>query len=55
MGESKPPRKSTRKKRIVLFLVGVTLGIICRSLPPEYQGPCNIVVRVVGYLLGVAT
>lgn len=56
MGEPKPKSpKRSRNKRIVLFLVGVSLGVVCRVLPHEYQGPCNVVARVVGLLIGAPT
>ena len=53
MGEPKKSRKPTRNKRIVLLVLGVSLGVVCRMLPPQYQGPCNIVARIVGLLVGV--
>ena len=55
MGEPKKSRKPTRRKRLILFVVGVSLGVVCRLLPPEYQGPCNVVARIVGFALGVSS
>lgn len=37
-----------------MLALGVGLGLVCRLLPPEYQGPCSAVAKVVGLILGVS-
>lgn len=50
--ESKP-RKSSRKRRVVMLLLGVGMGLLCKVLPPEYHPPCGVATKVIGLLLGV--
>jgi len=52
--ESKPPPKRSRKRRVLMLLAGVTLGLICRVVPPEYQAPCSVVVKLVGLFMGAS-
>jgi hypothetical protein len=34
--------------------VGITLGIVCRFVPPEYQAPCTLLVKLVGVFFGTS-
>jgi hypothetical protein len=47
-------RRSSRKRRLLMIGVGVGLGIICRLVPPEYQGPCGVVTKIVVVIMGGA-
>lgn len=46
-------RKVSRKRRLVMIAVGVGLGVACRLIPPQYQGPCAMVVKVLALVVGV--
>ncbi len=37
-----------------MLLLGAALGLVCRLLPPDYQGPCGLVAKLVGLFLGVS-
>ena len=37
-----------RKKKIVVALVGVALGLACHVLPPDYRAPCQTIVQCGG-------
>lgn len=61
MESAKPPkppkserRKVSRKRRLLMLAVGVGLGVACRLIPHEYQGPCAMVVKVLGLVVGVS-
>lgn len=32
-----------KKWRKRMLVVGIILGLVCKSLPVEYQGPCQVV------------
>ena len=32
------------RRRVVI--VGILLGLVCKSLPPEYQGPCHQIAQI---------
>ena len=56
MGESKsPPKRVSRKRRMIMLLAGVGLGLACRLAPEHLQGPCSVVVRVLALFMGVPT
>lgn len=42
------------KRRAVMALVGLGLGLLCRVLPPDYHTVCNGVTKVVALLLGAS-
>lgn len=54
MGSQKPPKRrlSKTKRRALLVLISVTLGVVCRLLPEQYQGPCSAVTKVVAIFGG---
>lgn len=39
-------RKRQLKKAGKAALIGAALALLCRALPSEYQGPCEIVVKL---------
>lgn len=40
-------RKAFLKKwRKRVLIVGALLGIACKTLPPDYQGPCEAIAQV---------
>ncbi len=55
--EQKPP-KSHRQvvKRMVLSAVaGVALGLVCQIVPPQWQLPCSVLVRLLALTFGAST
>ncbi len=50
--ESPTRRKDHRTRRIVMILIGVGVGALCRLMPPEYQGPCGIAAKLLSVFLG---
>jgi len=50
--KSKSPRKS-RNRRLAMLAAGVALGLVCRVVPPQYQAPCAIFAKAVGFFMGV--
>lgn len=52
--ESKPPRKRSRNRRLVLLATGVALGLVCRVVPPQYQAPCSVFVKLVAMFMGAS-
>lgn len=34
------------KKAAKAALIGAVLALLCRALPPEYQGPCETVLKL---------
>ncbi len=41
-----PEDTKRRKWRRYAVLFGVVLGVVCKSLPHEYQGPCDILMSI---------
>jgi hypothetical protein len=39
-------RKRKLKQTVKTALIGMLLALGCRALPPEYQGPCETVIKV---------
>ena len=39
-------RKRKRKQAAYAAIFGAILALACRALPPDYQGPCETVVRL---------
>lgn len=39
-------RKRKAKHAAVAAVVGAILALLCRALPPEYQGPCETVLKI---------
>ncbi len=39
-------RKRKLKKVVKTAVVGVLLALACRALPPDYQGPCETVIKL---------
>lgn len=35
-----------------MLAAGVALGLVCRVVPPQYQAPCSVVVKLVGLFMG---
>lgn len=35
-----------KKMRRIALIVGVVLALICKSLPPEYQTPCETLASI---------
>lgn len=52
--EPRPPKKPSRKRRLVMLAVGVGLGVACRFVPPQYQAPCAYVTKLLSIFMGVA-
>lgn len=52
--DPKARRKASLKRRLVMIGVGVGLGIVCRFVPHEYQGPCAMVTKALAAFMGVA-
>lgn len=52
--EPRPPKKPSRKRRLVMLAVGVGLGVLCRYVPPQYQAPCALVTKFLGIFMGVS-
>lgn len=47
-------RRVSRKRRLVMVVVGVGLGVVCRFIPHEYQGPCAVVTKLLAAFVGVS-
>ena len=39
-------RRRKIKRAIRTAIIGAILALVCRALPPEYQGPCETVIKV---------
>jgi hypothetical protein len=39
-------RKRQIKRAIRTAILGALVAIVCRALPPEYQGPCETVIKI---------
>lgn len=39
-------RKRQMKKAGKAALIGAILALLCRALPPEYQGPCETILKI---------
>lgn len=39
-------RKRQMKKAAKAAIIGAVLALLCRALPPEYQGPCETVIKL---------
>lgn len=39
-------RRRKRKMKIASAVIGAVLALVCRALPPEYQGPCETVLKL---------
>lgn len=57
MAENQKPtlkqERAARAKRLLLSAVlGVAVAITCQMLPPDYQIPCRIVVKLVALFFG---
>lgn len=39
-------RKRKLKKAVKTVIAGALLALVCRALPPEYQAPCEIVIKI---------
>lgn len=52
--KSESKRRVSRKRRLVMVVVGVGLGVVCRFVPHEYQGPCALVTKLLAAFVGVS-
>ncbi len=39
-------RRRKVHKAVKAALLGAVLALVCRALPPDYQGPCETVVKI---------
>lgn len=39
-------RKRHAKQAAKAALLGALLALLCRALPPQYQGPCETIIKV---------
>jgi hypothetical protein len=39
-------RKRRMKQMAKVAVLGAVLALLCRALPVEYQGPCEIVIKI---------
>lgn len=39
-------RRRKLKKVVKTAVIGAVLALVCRALPPEYQGPCETVLKL---------
>lgn len=51
MSPAKPPARL--KKLGYAALIGVVLGLVCQSLPPDYRTLCTAVARIVSTACGL--
>ena len=48
-----PPSKLARAKRLALSAVlGVMVALVCQALPPQYQIPCRVIVKLLSLFIG---
>lgn len=52
--KSESKRRTSRKRRLVMVVVGLGLGVVCRLVPHEYQGPCAVVTKLLAAFVGVS-
>lgn len=52
--KSESKRRTSRKRRLVMVVVGLGLGVVCRFVPHEYQGPCAVVTKLLAAFVGVS-
>lgn len=45
---------NNRNRRLMIVIGGLLFGLLCRFLPPAWQGPCSVVAKIVGLLGGGA-
>lgn len=51
--QPKPPPKHRAAKRLALSAAaGAALGFICHALPPQWQLPCGVLVKLVVLVFG---